>query len=698
MGPTTIGSFLHSTLLKKPSLLLIIEHVPSLNLRARKLMLLLCQTACSPGDKDTWDSAIEGLCKCRISRNGSMSRYTREEVGQICDTIAESLVVRSFVSMMLRCEAYTGESGFEEVLMERAQKEIGASQHKRPNTGLSYSAFFSGYRHAESYSIYYPLTPAWSSFAYGFARKFCNGIGSSGILFPKVQRRKNMSRESCDLLWEAGYRSPRSRYDQTTLDLELFKRQSGIEIGGKCEMRWAWRFNDLQPRCYYCIGGDAYWTSRYMKRVAIVMMEALPQTKARRRGDPSSISEELDDEDWIVIWDYSAFTTNLSELKFFLYWMSRFAEDFMPGGIKVLDYSDGILHIALHDMLDRYNEGVNQNALYTIFRVASVAIIGECDADIPLVQHNSGMLGVPGNIGFSTALHGLHVSVGSKSHTSSCEIGDDAVAIVDEDPDRRFHKHLEIIGDVHRDKTDILPPIEYGTRQLSKFVKRRFIRTSYGLTIDDLYSFPILAPVFGVTDEFHTIREEERESTVIKFCMQTGSLLWELYRYNEASDADVDLVKNILYDCYKRLHLPYNGRLPGFRHHSISGCLPCCVPPIEIDSTREDWSEVLWERSAMTVMILPIELHSDPCDFRYIGQEFMSSVTKLVQVLIDVGSIKKKGVANETLVATEENYRRFKRIFSKPERVYKLEYTSQPPEWYDSLAHGDPHNSYLEVI
>jgi len=139
-------------------------------------------------------------------------------------------------------------------------------------------------------------------------------------LYPAYQRRKNMSRETAQGLFERGYRhSDKEWWNFSTGDLERHYAMTGERILGHCEMRTAWTYNILKPRAYYCIGGTDYWASRYIKPIAIDFMNANPITHTKRRMDPCQISMHLDPEDWIALWDLESFTTSLVELREFLF-------------------------------------------------------------------------------------------------------------------------------------------------------------------------------------------------------------------------------------------------------------------------------------------------------------------------------------------------------------------------------------------
>jgi hypothetical protein len=90
---------------------------------------------------------------------------------------------------------------------------------------------------------------------------------SKTLLYPQTSR-KLLGVDSSRALdaelywWLKDYNRP-SRMHPVS-DLERFYADEGREIDGPCEVRFAWKFNDLKPRVYYGIGATAYANSKYI--------------------------------------------------------------------------------------------------------------------------------------------------------------------------------------------------------------------------------------------------------------------------------------------------------------------------------------------------------------------------------------------------------------------------------------------------
>jgi len=97
-------------------------------------------------------------------------------------------------------------------------------------------------------------------------------------------------------------------------------------------------------------------------------------------------------------------------------------------------------------------------------------------------------------------------------------------------------------------------------------------------------------------------------------------------------------------------------------------------------------------------MRVPIEMHCDVVPYVQDGQVFVASKTKMIQVLEDIGCLKRGRLLDEIVVVSESNYRRYKSLFLDPPKSYFMSYLSCPPEWFYRLCFGDPHVAYREYI
>jgi len=302
--------------------------IPSLGVASRKILLGICQV-----EEDVEESE-ELVHKIRAIQLDLETRQQNDvpslfDLGQFSVHIASRPIYRSFISMMVRNEALDQFAGADETIREGFIKEFSAGQQRRDEEyRISYQVLDQDNFAPAAYSIYYPIAPSWTGRVKNLVQTFSSRLQRMGIVYPQVQRRKNMSRDTCRSLALAGYSREGCRWeDFTTLDLEKHKLNTGEMVQGDCEMRMAWKFNELKPRFYYCTGGTMYWESRFMKPLAVELMESVPSTRLQRRQHPEDIGYALEDEDYLTLWDMSAFTSSLSELKYFLYYLVKNMEE-----------------------------------------------------------------------------------------------------------------------------------------------------------------------------------------------------------------------------------------------------------------------------------------------------------------------------------------------------------------------------------
>jgi len=480
-GPLGIACFLASmtvTIISRqrqrlinthPLHLAFLEWIPYFNLAWRKIWVDVCQTSYDILTHHRLRGTLDQLI---IHGFPSTPTHTLTflEISQYSSLLTTSPLFSSIAICYLRSEvSLNHDDGSEEALITGIWKEINASQNQRTQI-ISFNSLFNP-KSKIPWGPNAPLTESWRMAAYRFGQKLALMVEKmqDDILFPAVQRNKNMSQETCNMLFTSGYRrEDRGCLNYSTIDLERHYHQTGQMVGGSCEMRWAWRFNDLKPRCYYCTGGSCYWSSRYMKPIAINFMNLLPITEQRRRSFPQTASMFVDEEDYVVIWDYESFTTNLVELRQFLFWAARYIEENSLGRdrpVKCFDYRNGIVPRHLWEMLDDYNQEVNVYTPFSIHRLLDdIGLDRMDDVMSEMVMQNGGPLGVHGNIGFSTTLGGIHTTAKVKNMDAGVGMGDDILGITRMDPESKggLVDHANDLGRIPLSKFGIFGPPGYG--------------------------------------------------------------------------------------------------------------------------------------------------------------------------------------------------------------------------------------------
>jgi hypothetical protein len=564
------------------------------------------------------------------------------------------------------CPEPVDDDEHKEVAQIGFEKEIAASQTVHSmDQNISYSAFF---RHKPGFSD--PGT-WWISQCYRTRNEFHRRTHRKTI-YPSVNRVKNVSDETTSILHNfTGIEYAR------TVDLEVFYSRTGIQIGGACEVRSAWKFNDLKPRMYYCTGGVDYWAARYVKPIAVALMESIPSTFAKLRTSPDLYLERVARDDYVTTWDFTSFTTTLSELKHFLWYVARMSEADQTL-LTLFDYRDGFHDVPLYQILDAYNETCNMGSKFGIHRMVGEFIE---TFEIDLTQMNNGMLGVPGNIGFSTALHGLVALKCSNPKCAVC-VGDDALTISKSGPNDHLLGELRKLGIVHPEKFGvILPQIDDDDeREAIRFLKRRLEVENGILTLGVLFDFPLPPFIDGIVGYRTKPPDFSLRDRVFKVATQASSLLWDLNvkKHRVQDRGSVSLVFVYLRTAYRFLRLPLSGKLPGQSlfagtpdEFTVSGFV---IPDIseDFDPTQEDWLSVqlsqtyqLFYLTSLTLPITGIETYN-----MEEGEEMVTTQSQWLSAMEDLGYLKLKPVMEWRSLESSSTYWEMKKLIGRETDEY----------------------------
>jgi hypothetical protein len=551
----------------------------------------------------------------------------------------------------------------EEVRSDTLRKEFMASQVLWSPRGLF--DWDDLYR-----SLDRPLAPPWSNQIRRIVKNFAIAINRMNVLFPAVSRTKNVSYETG---YEYKLKHPEVDYRMvTTSDIEVHYGRTGEKLSGSCEMRSAWKFNDLKPRYYYSRGGRSHHLSKYIKPFAVALMDALPITHVNRRRNPAS-QITIDEEASIVTWDFSAFTTNLSELRYFLDHVIGALEQQPVHDVQVLDYFQGVIDVNPCELLQSYNESINDQDAFTITRV--IQHLATVD-DIEYTQQNSGMLGVPGNIGFSTACHGAVIATVVDSDGSVC-VGDDGLAGEDLDPDDILIPTISRLGSINRAKFSILYPFAPGPM---KFMKRGLTRDPPStIHLNELLNLP--APPF--VDEVYGSRtippNLTRAYAAKKVATTIGSCLWSLLTLQTTvTPEEVVLLRDYLVEIYRYMQWPVRGKIARrafLRSTDVHGgklTVDAHIPPLDYDLLREDWAEVLFARYPEEYVSLPVKTHYYPPTLPHKGDTFYCGEQPIIKVLEDFGLVKSEVMRDKILLDTIDNQRLARQALRKKTDPYML--------------------------
>jgi hypothetical protein len=522
------------------------------------------------------------------------------------------------------------------------------------------------------------------------SRSFYEKCKRLPIIFPTVQRKKNIARESATIYHSIYPQVPIE--EVTTSHLQKHYFYTGEQIGGSCEMRRAWKYNDLKPRFYYCIGGKSYWPSCYIKKIAQTLMEAIPSTTIRRRRDLSTDMEDDFENYYATTWDFKAFTTRLSELKYFLYYVAVAIEEHGEVILQLFDYKEGVIDYPLSDLIHEYNNAINNQDTFTIFRLQDV-VTSNLDFHATYHQQNSGMLGVPGNIGFSTALHGFEICRICGRDKCAC-VGDDGFAISYFSNNTILIPHLSQIGVVHPEKTSELRPNEPGPM---RYTKRALYRSEDNrFRIDKLLTFPLAAIIDGEDLPFHTPLQLDQYKRRKVFSVSTSALLWDIQSIGieDIADIEIDLLREFLRQAYKRLGLPVSGALPGYSIRNI-GRILFAVPCIDFslyDPRTTDWLEFMFDQTYTYQISIPLVGDSGlSSDIPLYGEELVVARHPVWKILEDLDIVTIEALSESVEILSEDNRRRLRSViktshsFDRQVQMIRVNVINDVPESFHSL-------------
>jgi hypothetical protein len=366
-------------------------------------------------------------------------------------------------------------------------------------------------------------------------------------------------------------------------------------------------------------------------------------------------------------------------------------EQFGASEVPFLDLRDGVVFRPLHDVIDEYNEGENIQAAFSIERIQDYF-----PGAVDLIRHqqNSGMLGVPGNIGFSTTLHGFIAAKILGPSYCVC-VGDDAAGLAEDiDP---IIWAIQRLGSIERSKFSIVVPT-YGQEQFSRFLKRRLTYSDDGMSLSELFNLPI--PVFfsGKIPEYRSSppnfsfldRVEAISATI-------SSLYWDGGFQQALFDPEFRLALGTYFkEGYRHLGIPMVGRLPGAfitepggKSHQITFCIPPVRFPEYAPNQYQDWLDLLFMSRPQRYFMVPMNLSKERINIPFFSkdQEFLCLNNRLSGVLRDLEYIRLAPFVELTDEFSEENWRRLKlQIRGIENIVWVAQALKDAPEWLHSFS------------
>lgn len=194
--------------------------------------------------------------------------------------------------------------------------------------------------------------------------------------------------------------------------MERHYAETGVEVGGMCEMRQKWYRSGVVPRTYVAQGGDAYHSSKHGQGGFNKLVDMLPMTNYILRLLPTNL--DLTGGLYAFIYDLSTFTSNFHEHDAFMRALAEFCDGYT---MQIWDGREGIKTISMRDYLLRYADTNTNKPSYSRERWD-----GDMEAHY---QEVAGFLGVFGNLMTCTFLHSVVILTIIASTRRMYTAGDD---------------------------------------------------------------------------------------------------------------------------------------------------------------------------------------------------------------------------------------------------------------------------------
>jgi len=576
---------------------------------------------------------------------------------EIIEPLIVTPVLRSIVSMYLRVVPYENSEAWKDELAAGKEKELIASMTLR-HPSLQYP-FFHSYADCQATQVHpsIPLRPLTSFFVRKSLLQWKSKLATR-MLIP-LPSSKSMGKHSSAAFEERIYphlrEEDRPGFTYSTCHLETFYADTGRYVDGPCEVRYAWKYNDLKPRVYYAMGAEAYFASRYVWAIFDSLQQTFNCTDPHQRYSFHRFPNIQDSDARFTIYDYAAFSSNLVELKGFVAELACFLDDVI---VPVFDTHCGVVHVSVGSILTEYNAICNMDPRFSIHRLEQLAF------DDPVGhrhQLQAGLLGVYGNIAACTVLHGIIAILISGSEDRNNVVGDDG-GMLTRDSDISFEEvkdGIQVLGVIPEKKFATWDEDEESTMEYQgwHFLKRPITRSFGVITQGWMPDFPILATILGLIDEHHTEPEQDF-TTRRRLCIkQTSRFFDALMRHSlEVTEDDIECSLSLLERVYTRLRLNPYGSLPmRVVVKDSDSSYPdelLCVPPLSSRVVKDGWFAVLRERAydAGTI-VLPIMSHyaEDLPETLVPGHSFFHRGDKVLALLEKIGVVAKEVEREEIL-------------------------------------------------
>lgn len=607
------------------------------------------------------------------------------------DNLYSFFPIMSYISYFARAETFhEGSNEPREIIDSGIQKELSASQQGDRPQALHYS-FLDPDQDAPVHTGGVPcpnLSRVWND---GLRRLIGSELSGYVVLYPYFNTKKNLSYATQEALAFAKETTAQAvKYSFTAKDLFLHYLETGERILGPMEVRWSWKLGDLKIRTYYCTGGTEAFYGAYMHDLCILLYNILPSTNIFLRFDINRVTVvPLNYDEVLITYDYSSFTTSLSELKYALHYLGERLK-----GIKIpaLDLHAGIFMLDVGEYMQQYNEIVNCNSAFDLSRIAPDSLVSI------LHQTRSGMLGAQGNIGLSTLLHGFSATGYDDIPQGKSIVGDDGLikAKVNKIPDTiRYAKSLV---DIAASKFSMWFRPDYDeeyTLEGFQYLKRPLSLNSFGAAeAGNLPDFPNVAAALGHVDEFRKgVIVATPFERIISFIKQYTRFLNSLELLEVKFPRPlVKIILRPIRHVYRYFGIPRDGMIPGhefsspmLEHNEVSFFIPSCRTRV----LNKGWLETLFSDFRGEFTYIPKCVpKTNPIVAGYsagYGDIFECTPIRVQNMLANLGFFSREVILEEIQLGEEGVFQKVKSYLKNEGRmVVRMYCIKELPVWYNA--------------
>jgi hypothetical protein len=437
-------------------------------------------------------------------------------------------------------------------------KEISTCEREDGDRHFDYTCWFDPHQHNRPFMAGVPPNPSMAARIHRALISWRQSV-SSKLLYPRMSRKmvsQSTVREWETLfgrVWESKEEEGGIEFTQETL--EKIYHQTGVEIGGACEVRQKWYTSGVTPRTYFAQGGDSYKWSKFIQEIAGDLTETLSTTHPITRLNPGRI-QLRHSGCYLRIYDLTTFTSNHWECKYFLRDLSRWCHGTT---MRIVDAVEGVKLVDLGDLISDYNDRMNFSPSYSLERIASEF------AEVFEFHNRAGFLGVYGNINFSTFLHGGSLLMIVESEDEANVAGDDGHYNEEDGMEDVADRIIGANGIMEITKT-------FRSDQIGAVcLKRGLIQVDSRCLQKIMLIFPSIANIGRLFGFRPPQFPPPTRKTKAEYRGQIGNELFRFLRAIFLSQMSLDLTDllDLLHALYTTARLPEHGMLPPFGPHLI---------------------------------------------------------------------------------------------------------------------------------